>query len=74
MNLKYYVVSARHAWDTVEIGLFRTYEEALCSAGYNPDIVREATLDEVSTYLDGLRSQQNGTTMYYGSEIQAIFG
>ena len=51
---KYYVMGARSAWDTVEIGLYNSYSEALkdLPIGSSPNIIREATSKEIETFLN----------------------
>lgn len=72
MDKKYYVIGPRNAWDTVEIGLFESYEEAKSTLGYPNDerIIREATPQEIEDYL---RKQVDGTTMFHGSITATIF-
>ena len=53
MDKKYYVIGPRNAWDTVEIGLFESYGEALdhLPITSSEDIIREATPKEIEVYL-----------------------
>ena len=72
MGKKYYVIGPRNAWDTVEIGLFKSYRDAVDNLGYPNDesIIREATPQEIEDYL---RKQVDGTTMFHGSITETIF-
>jgi len=72
MGKKYYVIGPRNAWDTVEIGLFESYRDAVDNLGYPNDesIIRQATPQEIEAYL---RMQVDGSTMFDGSGVSQIF-
>ena len=72
MDKKYYVIGPRNAWDTVDIGLFESYRDAVDNLSYPNDknIIREATPQEIEAYL---REQVNGSTMFDSSGASQIF-
>jgi hypothetical protein len=57
MDKKYYVIGPRNAWDTVEIGLFESYNDALYHLPGNSSesIIREATPSEIEKHKECLR-------------------
>lgn len=75
MDKKYYVIGPRNAWDTVEIGLFSSSEEAKSTLGYPNDesIIREATPQEIEDYLDKQREKISCSTIYFNSGVSIIF-
>jgi hypothetical protein len=55
---EYFVMGARSAWDTVEIGLYTSYSSALADLpiGSSPNIIRIATDKEIETFLNNKKS------------------
>lgn len=50
---KYYYIDKRNAWDTVQIGLFESYEEAKqhLEFGWDKSLIKEATLEMIEKFL-----------------------
>jgi hypothetical protein len=50
---KYYYIDKRNAWDTVQIGLFESYESAKRSLniGWDESLIKEATPEMIEKYL-----------------------
>jgi hypothetical protein len=50
---RYYYIDKRNAWDTVQIGLFESYESAKKSLniGWDESLIKEATPEMVEKYL-----------------------
>jgi len=50
---KYYYIDKRNAWDTVQIGLFESYEEAKqhLEIGWDKSLIKEANPEMIEKYL-----------------------
>lgn len=50
---KYYYIDKRDAWDTVQIGLFESYEAAksALNIGWDESLIKEATPTMIEKYI-----------------------